>query len=53
MSTATIRKPNSPAPSPLEPVFERYAAAWRTGDPSKIVALHSEDSTFWMHMRGL
>ena len=52
MSTAAAFKPPATATSPLEPVFERYAAAWRTGDPSKIVALHSEDSTFWMHMGG-
>lgn len=31
-------------------LFERYAAAWAARDPDAIVALHSPDTQFWMHL---
>ena len=31
-------------------VFERYAAAWAAHDPDAILALHSPDTTFWLHL---
>lgn len=31
-------------------LFERYAAAWAARDPDAIVALHAEDTQFWLHV---
>jgi uncharacterized protein (TIGR02246 family) len=36
-------------PLPIEAIFERYVAAWAACDADRIVDLHAEDSTFWMH----
>ena len=36
----------------LEEVTDRYFAAWEARDPDAIVALHTEDTQFWMHMGG-
>jgi hypothetical protein len=34
----------------LEPISERYFAAWASRDPDAIVALHTEDTRFWTHL---
>jgi uncharacterized protein (TIGR02246 family) len=31
-------------------LFERYASAWAARDPDAIVALHSPDTQYWMHL---
>jgi uncharacterized protein (TIGR02246 family) len=31
-------------------LFERYAAAWTARDPDAIVAFHTEDTQFWLHI---
>jgi uncharacterized protein (TIGR02246 family) len=31
-------------------LFERYAEAWAARDPDAIVALHSPDTQYWMHL---
>jgi hypothetical protein len=36
----------------LTAISERYFAAWAARDPDAIVALHTEDTQFWMHMGG-
>lgn len=36
----------------LKAISERYFAAWAARDPDAIVALHTEDTRFWMHMGG-
>jgi hypothetical protein len=36
----------------LKTVSERYFAAWAAHDPDAIVALHTPDTQFWMHMGG-
>ena len=36
----------------LNAISERYFAAWAARDPDAIVALHTEDTRFWMHMGG-
>lgn len=36
----------------LTTISERYFAAWAARDPDAIVALHTEDTRFWMHMGG-
>ncbi len=36
----------------LTAISERYFAAWAARDPDAIVALHTEDTRFWMHMGG-
>ena len=33
----------------VKAVFERYIAAWTARDVERIAALHSVDSTYWMH----
>lgn len=33
----------------LAAVAERYFAAWAACDPDAIVALHTDDTTFWVH----
>ena len=34
----------------LEPIAERYFAAWEANDPDAIVAMHTEDTRFWSHL---
>jgi len=34
----------------LEPIAERYFAAWEARDPEAIIALHTEDTRFWSHL---
>jgi ketosteroid isomerase-like protein len=34
----------------LTGISERYFAAWATRDPDAIVALHTDDTRFWMHL---
>jgi hypothetical protein len=36
----------------LTAISERYFAAWAARDPDAIVALHTEDTQFWMRMGG-
>lgn len=36
----------------LKTISERYFAAWAAHDPDAIVALHTPDTQFWMHMGG-
>jgi hypothetical protein len=36
----------------LKSLSEQYFAAWAAHDPDAIVALHSADTQFWMHMGG-
>ncbi|BBX02905.1 hypothetical protein MMOR_38410 [Mycolicibacterium moriokaense] len=36
----------------LKSLSERYFAAWAAHDPDAIVALHTPDTQFWMHMDG-
>src|SRR4029079_16723969 len=36
----------------LAAISERYFAAWAAHDPDAIVALHTADTQFWMHMGG-
>jgi hypothetical protein len=36
----------------LTAIAGRYFAAWAARDPDAIVALHTEDTRFWMHMGG-
>ena len=36
----------------LKAISERYFAAWAAHDPDAIVALHTADTQFWMHMGG-
>jgi len=36
----------------LTAISERYFAAWAAQDPDAIVALHTPDTRFWMHMGG-
>lgn len=33
----------------LATISERYFAAWEARDPDAIVALHAEDTRFWIH----
>jgi hypothetical protein len=44
MSEATAEKLD------LEPITERYFAAWAARDPDAIVALHTDDTRFWTHL---
>ena len=46
MSETTVQKLD------LTAISERYFAAWAARDPDAIVALHTEDTSFWMHMGG-
>ena len=34
----------------LKATSERYFAAWAARDPDAIVALHTDDTRFWMHL---
>ncbi len=34
----------------LKAISERYFAAWEARDPDRIVALHTDDTTFWSHL---
>lgn len=34
----------------LTGISERYFAAWAARDPDAIVALHTDDTQFWMHL---
>lgn len=34
----------------LTAISERYFAAWEARDPDAIVALHTEDTRFWIHL---
>ena len=36
----------------LKAISERYFAAWAAHDPDAIVALHTPDTQFWMHIGG-
>ena len=36
----------------LKTISERYFAAWAAHDPDAIVALHTPDTQFWMHLDG-
>ena len=36
----------------LTALSERYFAAWAARDPDAIVALHADDTQFWMHVGG-
>jgi hypothetical protein len=36
----------------LHALTERYFAAWEARDPDAIVALHTDDTTFWAHAGG-
>jgi ketosteroid isomerase-like protein len=36
----------------LRAITNRYFAAWEARDPDAIVALHTEDTTFWAHAGG-
>jgi ketosteroid isomerase-like protein len=40
------------SPRDLTAISERYFAAWAAHDPDAIVALHTPDTRFWMHMGG-
>lgn len=42
-------RPSTPARD-VRPLFERYAATYATRDVDAIVALHSPDSRFWLHL---
>ena len=44
MSETTAQQLDLPALS------ERYFAAWASRDPDAIVALHADDTQFWMHL---
>jgi len=33
----------------VKAISDRYFAAWEARDPDAIVALHTEDTTFWSH----
>ncbi|WP_193048240.1 nuclear transport factor 2 family protein [Mycolicibacterium baixiangningiae] len=33
----------------LRELYDRYAAAWAGRDPDAIVALHADQTTFWLH----
>ena len=33
----------------LHGLYDRYVAAWAAHDPDAIVALHTDDTTFWLH----
>ena len=37
------------APRTLAELYDRYVAAWAARDPDAIAALHTEDTTFWLH----
>ena len=37
------------APRTLAELYDRYVAAWAAHDPDAIVALHTADTTFWLH----
>ncbi len=34
----------------LEQISEQYFTAWEARDPDAIVAMHTEDTTFWTHL---
>jgi ketosteroid isomerase-like protein len=34
----------------LKAISERYFAAWANRDPDAIVALHTDDTRFWIHL---
>lgn len=36
----------------LQAISERYFAAWEQRDPDAIVALHTKDTQFWLHLGG-
>jgi SnoaL-like domain len=36
----------------LRTLSERYFAAWEECDPDAIVALHTENTRFWLHIGG-
>jgi hypothetical protein len=36
----------------LKQISERYFEAWAARDPDAIVALHTEDTRFWLHVGG-
>ncbi|WP_197377712.1 hypothetical protein [Mycolicibacterium baixiangningiae] len=33
----------------LRELYDRYLAAWAGRDPDAIVALHADQTTFWLH----
>ena len=37
------------APRILAQLCDRYLAAWAAHDPDAIAALHTDDTTFWLH----
>lgn len=36
-------------PASLAQLYDRYVDAWAARDPDAIVALHAEQTTFWLH----
>ncbi|MEV6768244.1 nuclear transport factor 2 family protein [Nocardia sp. NPDC051030] len=36
----------------IRALFDTYSKAWADHDPDAIIALHSADTTFWMHSGG-
>ena len=36
----------------IEGISERYFAAWEARDPEAILALHADDTEFWIHLGG-
>lgn len=43
-ATATLRRE-----ADAREVFDRYIAAWVARDVQRIITMHSQDTTFWMH----
>jgi uncharacterized protein (TIGR02246 family) len=37
------------APQSLAELYDRYVAAWAAHDPDAVVALHSDQTRFWLH----
>ena len=36
-------------PTSLADLYDRYVGAWAAHDPDAIIALHTDDTTFWLH----
>lgn len=36
-------------PQSLAELYDRYVAAWTAHDPDAVVALHTEQTRFWLH----
>ena len=44
--------PATATPTDITAIAATYFAAWERRDPDAIVALHSDDTTFWIHSGG-